>query len=221
MKRIVIALEGFSGTGKSSTAKQVAEKLSYQYIDSGAMYRAVTHLFIEKKVDLTDTKSIEACLDDCEITFDREGVVLNGHGVEGKIRTMEVNKKVSAVSAISMVRRVLVEQQQKIGEGKGVVMDGRDIGTVVFPQADLKVFMTADADIRARRRMLELQSKGIEEDIEVIKHNLLQRDQADSTREDSPLKMAEDAVEIDTSNLTMEDQVKRIVDLAKERIHEG
>ena len=221
MKRIVIALDGISGTGKSSTAKQVAEKLSYQYIDSGAMYRAVTHLFIEKKVDLADTKSIEACLDDCEITFDREGVVLNGHGVEGKIRTMEVNKKVSAVSAISMVRRVLVEQQQKIGEGKGVVMDGRDIGTVVFPQADLKVFMTADADIRARRRMLELQSKGIEEDIEVIKHNLLQRDQADSTREDSPLKMAEDAVEIDTSNLTMEDQVKRIVELAKERIHEG
>lgn len=221
MKKIVIAIDGFSGTGKSSTAKQVAKQLGYVYIDSGAMYRAVTLALIEKNIDVENHQAVKSCLDECQITFENQEVALNGIQVEDKIRTMAVNQLVSSVSAIPEVRTILVDQQRRIGEGKGVVMDGRDIGTVVFPNAELKIFMSANATVRAKRRMAELQQKGIEEDLESIKENLLSRDEADSTRADSPLKKALDAVEIDTSDITIEEQVNRIVDLAKAKIYES
>ncbi len=216
--KIVIAIDGYSGTGKSSTAKQVASRLGYHYIDSGAMYRAVTFFFLSNNIDFKKTE-IRETLKDCSITFEGTSIYLNGKCVDHEIRTMEVNQHVSEVSAISEVRSKLVEQQRKMGEKKGVVMDGRDIGTVVFPKAELKVFMTADTDIRAERRRKELEKKGMNESIEVIKANLIERDKIDSTREDSPLQMAEDAKEIDTSHLTLSEQIDKIVEMAESIIY--
>jgi len=221
MQKIVIAIDGYSGTGKSSTAKQVAERLGYHYIDSGAMYRAVTLFFLTNNVSLSDKGQIESKLDECQITFHRSSILLNGEVIDDQIRTMEVNENVSAVSTISAVRSKLVEQQQEMGKQKGVVMDGRDIGTVVFPKAELKVFMTADMDIRAERRRKELVKKGIDEDLGVVKANLKARDEVDSTREDSPLRKASDAHEIDTSHLTLNEQIDKIVEMAELIIYEG
>jgi len=219
MHKITIAIDGFSGTGKSSTAKKVAGELGYTYIDSGAMYRATTLYFLEQDVSLDDASQVEHALDTLDIRFEEGHVLLNGQDVSNEIRTMRVNEHVSAVSTIAVVRHAMVAQQQKIGKGKGIVMDGRDIGTVVFPGAELKVFMTADTRIRAERRQSELAEKGIIEELNVIENNLSQRDKIDSTRSESPLRKAEDAVEIDTSNLTFADQVHKIVSLAKEKIH--
>ena len=219
MHKITIAIDGFSGTGKSSTAKNVADELGYTYIDSGAMYRATTLYFLRQDVSLDDASQVEHALDTLDIRFEEGHVVLNGEDVTDEIRTMRVNEHVSAVSTIAMVRHAMVAQQQKIGKGKGIVMDGRDIGTVVFPHAELKVFMTAKTRIRAERRQTELAEKGIMEELNVIENNLSQRDEIDSTRSESPLRKAEDAVEIDTSNLTFADQVHKIVSLAKEKIH--
>ncbi|MEQ8581313.1 MAG: (d)CMP kinase [Marinoscillum sp.] len=219
MHKITIAIDGFSGTGKSSTAKNVADELGYTYIDSGAMYRATTLYFLRQDVSLDDASQVEHALDTLDIRFEEGHVVLNGEDVTDEIRTMRVNEHVSAVSTIAMVRHAMVAQQQKIGKGKGIVMDGRDIGTVVFPHAELKVFMTANTRIRAERRQTELAEKGIMEELNVIENNLSQRDEIDSTRSESPLRKAEDAVEIDTSNLTFADQVHKIVSLAKEKIH--
>lgn len=213
--KIVIAIDGYSGTGKSSTAKQVASRLGYNYIDSGAMYRAVTYHFLTKNIDFKKEDQLRIGLTECEISFDQSSILLNGQCIDHEIRTMAVNKNVSAVSAISEVRSKLVEQQRKMGEKKGVVMDGRDIGTIVFPDAELKVFMTAEMNIRAERRRKELVNKGINESIEEIKSNLKERDHIDSTREDSPLKMADDAKEIDTTHLTLDQQIDEIVSLAK------
>ena len=221
MKKIVIAIDGYSGTGKSSTAKQVADRLGYTYIDSGAMYRAVTYFFLQEGVDFSDDEQVMRSLKGCEITFDGPSINLNSENVDHQIRTMEVNQSVSQVSTISEVRKKLVEQQRKMGEAKGVVMDGRDIGTVVFPNAELKVFMTADMDVRAERRRKELVKKGIEEKLDTIKANLKKRDQIDSTRADSPLKKAEDAKEIDTSHLTLNQQIDKIVEMAESIIYEG
>lgn len=218
---IVIAIDGFSGTGKSSTAKQVASKLGYSYIDSGAMYRAVTHYFLTNNIDFRDESKMIDSLKDCAITFEGDSIFLNGNCVDDEIRTMKVNENVSEVSAITEVRSKLVEQQRLMGQKKGVVMDGRDIGTVVFPSAELKVFMTADMDIRAERRRIELEKKGITETSEKIKKNLIDRDHVDSTREDSPLKKADDAIEIDTSHLTLDQQIDKIVTMAKSIIYEG
>lgn len=219
MHKITIAIDGFSGTGKSSTAKKVAGELGYTYIDSGAMYRATTLYFLEQDVSLDDVSQVEHALDTLDIRFEEGHVLLNGQDVSNEIRTMRVNEHVSAVSTIAVVRHAMVAQQQKIGKGKGIVMDGRDIGTVVFPDAELKVFMTANTRIRAERRQSELAEKGIIEELNVIENNLSQRDQIDSTRSESPLRKAEDALEIDTSNLTFADQVHKIVSLAKEKIH--
>ncbi len=219
MHKITIAIDGFSGTGKSSTAKKVAGELGYTYIDSGAMYRATTLYFLEQDVSLDDASQVEHALDTLDIRFEEGHVLLNGQDVSNEIRTMRVNEHVSAVSTIAVVRHAMVAQQQKIGKGKGIVMDGRDIGTVVFPDAELKVFMTANTRIRAERRQSELAEKGIIEELNVIENNLSQRDEIDSTRSESPLRKAEDAVEIDTSNLTFADQVHKIVSLAKEKIH--
>lgn len=221
MKEIIIALDGYSGTGKSSTAKQVANRLGYTYIDSGAMYRAVTLHFINGDVDIANIDQVKGALKSCNITFVDNQTHLNGENVEGKIRSLEVSNKVSQVSAISEVRQKLVEQQRQMSVHKRVVMDGRDIGTVVFPDAELKLFMTANMEVRTERRRLQLEKKGMHESLEDIQKNLAERDRIDSTREDSPLKMADDAIEIDTSHLTLNQQIDKIVDLAEKIRYEG
>jgi len=218
LKKIVIAIDGYSACGKSSTAKQVAHQLGYTFIDSGAMYRAVTLFLLNKEVKLDNTNKIIKYLKDIEISFEGSSILLNGKNVDSEIRSKEVNENVSAVSAVSPIRRKMVDQQQEIGKEKGVVMDGRDIGTVVFPEAELKIFMTAEMTVRAQRRQKELLGKGIEDSLESIAQNLQERDHVDSTRSDSPLKMAEGAIEIDTTNITLEEQIVQIVELAKEII---
>ena len=224
MSKIVIAIDGFSGCGKSSTAKAVAKALDYTYIDSGAMYRATTLHFLNKLTVLTNPKDVKNALDSLSISFQinpanqKQETYLNGLNVEEEIRSMRVSDYVSEVSKIKEVRHELVSQQQKLGKKKGVVMDGRDIGTVVFPEAELKVFMTADLNIRAARRQKEILEKGDLVEIQKIIQNLDERDKTDSSRKESPLKKAEDAVEIDTSLLEFDDQVGRIVSLAKEKI---
>lgn len=224
MQRIVIAIDGYSGCGKSSTAKSVAKILNYTYIDSGAMYRAATLHFLNNHVTLSNPKDVEKNLENLQISFHvnpengKQETFLNGVNVEAEIRSMKVSEYVSEVSKIKEVRTALVAQQQHLGRKKGVVMDGRDISTVVFPQAELKVFMTADLKIRAERRQKELLEKGTLIELDKIIQNLSDRDKMDSTREESPLIKAEDAEEIDTSRMDFDEQVNQIVKLAKERI---
>ena len=214
MSEIIVAIDGYSGTGKSSTARQVAEQLGYTYIDSGAMYRAVTLFLLQEDVDLENLEKVTEALSSCDVAFGTEGIILNGTYVEDQIRTMEVSQLVSQVSAISEVRAKLVADQRKMSEEKAVVMDGRDIGTVVFPEAELKIFMTADVEVRVSRRKKQLMEKGIDESDEVIRDNLVKRDAIDTSRADSPLKRAEDAIEIDTSYLTLRKQIDQIVEKA-------
>lgn len=222
----MIAIDGYSGCGKSSTAKSVAKQLGYTYIDSGAMYRAATLHFLNKNVNITHTEEVEKYLKSLHITFQTNPVTheqetyLNGENVEQEIRTMRVSDYVSEVSKLKIVRKELVSQQQRMGVEKGVVMDGRDIGTVVFPDAEFKVFMTADLNIRAARRQKELQEKGTDVPLEKIVQNLAERDKIDSGRKESPLIKANDAVEVDTSHLKFDEQVNLIVELAKKKITE-
>lgn len=224
MKQIVIAIDGNSGCGKSSTAKVIAKNLKYIYIDTGAMYRAVTLFFIKHKTDLKNDQDVETALKQIDISFEynietsKNETFLNGRNVENKIREMDVSNLVSPVSEISKVRRKLVEQQRRLGEAAGVVMDGRDIGTVVFPDADLKIFMTADLEIRALRRQKELLENNTKVEIEDVIANLKNRDVIDSSRDDSPLKKADDAFVVDTSNLTFDEQVNQILGLIKEKV---
>ncbi|GGZ28772.1 cytidylate kinase [Echinicola pacifica] len=224
MKKIVVAIDGFSGCGKSSTARQVASRLGYTYIDSGAMYRAATLHFLNQFTVLTNPKEIQKALDTMEISFHhnedtgKQETYLNGLNVEKKIRSMEVSERVSDISKIREVRLELVAQQRRLGRHKGVVMDGRDIGTVVFPDAELKVFMIADIHIRAERRQKELLEKGELVELKKIVENLSTRDRIDSSRAESPLTKAGDAVEIDTSLLDFEEQVQRITDIAEQKI---
>ncbi len=224
MGKIVIAIDGYSGCGKSSTAKAVAKELGYTYIDSGAMYRAATLHFLSKKVTLSNPHEIEKALKSLKITFQinpetgKQETYLNGLNVEEEIRKMKISSKVSDVATIKEVRQELVAQQQQLGTNKAVVMDGRDIGSVVFPNAELKVFMSADLQTRAIRRQQELLERGEMVDLEEIKNNLAERDQIDSSRKESPLIKVSDAIEIDTSNLTFEDQVAQIVSQAKQII---
>lgn len=225
MKKIIIAIDGLSGCGKSTTAKSVAKALKYAYIDSGAMYRAVTLHFLKSGVDLTNAEEIRQSLKNLELDFrtledgGMQRIFLNGRDVEDEIRDMQVSELVSEVSKIKSVREKLVAIQRNLGEQCGVVMDGRDIGTVVFPSAELKVYMYADLDVRAQRRRKELLDKGSSTTFEQIARNLEERDYTDSTREESPLIKASDAVEMDTSNLTFDDQVQRILDLARDRMN--
>ncbi len=221
MKKITIAIDGYSGTGKSSTAKEVAKKLNYQYIDSGAMYRACTLYFLNHSIDLKNDQNIDGALEAINIELDANRIFLNGEDVSSEIRTMQVNDHVSSVSAILKVREAMVAQQKLIGESKGIVMDGRDIGTVVFPEAELKIFMTAEPVIRAKRRQLELRAKGIEEELATILNNLMLRDKIDSSRAESPLVKADGAVEIDTSSTSLEEQVDIIFNSAKSIIYEN
>ena len=223
MHKIIIAIDGFSSCGKSSTAKGVAAHMEYAYIDTGAMYRAVTLYFLENHISFTDQKDIQEALDNIHIEFRRNAAgqnvtYLNGLNVESKIRDLKIADKVSEVSSISAVRKNLVEQQRKMGKKKGIVMDGRDIGSVVFPDAELKVFMTAETNIRAHRRQIELAEKGNLVDLEDIIANLEKRDHIDANRADSPLVKVEDAIEIDTSHITLEEQIMVICKLAKKVI---
>ena len=220
MQDIVIAIDGHSSCGKSTLAKALAKTLGYIYVDSGAMYRAVTLYFLENQVDLQDEEAVLLALQNIEISFKNDGrgnrTFLNGKDVEDEIRQMPVSKLVSPVAAISIVRREMVRQQQAMGIKKGIVMDGRDIGTVVFPEAELKIFLTAATDIRAQRRTDELRAKGQEVDFASVKANLMERDHIDSNRADSPLKQAEDAIVLDNSYLNETEQLQRTLELVAE-----
>ncbi len=226
MKKIVIAIDGLSACGKSSTAKEVANRLGYKYIDSGAMYRAATLFFIKNYVNPNNPKEVRKAMDSIDITFvfnEKLGfseTYLNGLNVESDIRQMFVSQKVSEISAISEVRKDLVHQQRKLGRKKGVVMDGRDIGSNVFPDAELKIFMNADMTIRAERRQKELLNKGELVDLPTIEENLAQRDKMDSERKENPLIVPEDAVILSTNFLTLEEQVEYVLQLATEKMIE-
>ncbi len=216
-QKIIIALDGHSSCGKSTFAKQIARELGYAYIDTGAMYRAVTLASMEAGVfDDTDAPAperIEALLDSIRLDLkynpelQRTETYLNNRMVEDTIRSMAVSSHVSYVAAISAVRRKMVEYQRRLGEGKGVVMDGRDIGTVVFPGAEMKIFLTATLEVRAERRYKELVEKGMEANLQEVQQNLQKRDYIDSSREDSPLKQAEDALVLDNSHMTVNQQM--------------
>lgn len=218
MKKIVIALDGYSSCGKSTTAKLVAAQLGYAYIDTGAMYRAVTLYFLRHHVSLTNQKEIKEALENIDIDFHynpktgRNEVFLNGLNVEDEIRKMYISNQVSEVSVVPEVRHAMVAQQQKMGRKRGVVMDGRDIGTAVFPDAEVKIFMTADVDTRARRRQEELLEKKQLVNLDEIRENLQKRDHIDSTRKESPLRRAEDAHLLDTSHMTIDEQVEFVME---------
>ncbi len=224
MKKIVIAIDGFSSCGKSTLAKQLAKELNYVFVDSGAMYRAITLYFLRHNVDLKNEAIVENNLKNISLSFvfnEAEGksdMYLNGENVEKKIREMEVSNNVSEVSIIKAVREFAVAQQQKMGEQKGIVMDGRDIGTTVFPNAELKIFVTADADVRTQRRFLEIKDKQQNISLEEIKENLLKRDRIDSTRQISPLRQADDAIVLNNSFLTREQQLNIALNWAKEKM---
>ncbi|MBX2873706.1 MAG: (d)CMP kinase [Saprospiraceae bacterium] len=222
MKKIIIAIDGFSSCGKSTLAKALAKALNYGFVDSGAMYRAVTLFLIENRISVQNIAAIEQALNEIQIRFQAGSTgnrtYLNGVDVEDKIRSMQVSELVSPVAAIPIVRRAMVRQQQEMGTEKGIVMDGRDIGTVVFPDAELKIFVTADPEVRAHRRFLELQQKGQEVALEEVRNNLSERDHIDSTRADSPLKQAEDALVLDNTDLNQEEQLQVALDWAQERI---
>ena len=226
MKKITIAIDGYSSCGKSTMAKDLAREVGYIYIDSGAMYRAVTLYCLENGLFTPggiDTEKLEAMMPNIRISFQlnpetqRPMTYLNGENVEERIRTMEVSTRVSPVAAIPFVREALVKQQQEMGQAKGIVMDGRDIGTVVFPDAELKIFVVASAEIRAQRRYDELKAKGQEASYEEILANVKERDYIDQNREVSPLRQAEDALLLDNSNLTIEEQKQWL----KERFEEA
>lgn len=216
MKKITIAIDGFSSCGKSTMAKDLAKEIGYIYIDSGAMYRAVTLYCLENSLFNSDgsvnSEELEKHINDISVSFClneetlKPETFLNGVNVESKIRTMEVSSRVSLVAALGFVREALVKLQQEMGKSKGIVMDGRDIGTVVFPDAELKIFVTASAEIRAKRRYDELMAKGQEVSFDEILKNVEERDRIDQTRAVSPLRKADDAIVLDNSNMTVEEQ---------------
>jgi len=226
-QKITIAIDGFSSTGKSTIAKQLAKKLGYIYVDTGAMYRAVT-LYAMQQNYISDTHFTpeDLCIDLKNITlsfvFNKEvgfaEMHLNNINVETAIRTIEVSRLVSKIATVSEVRKKLVSEQQEMGKNKGIVMDGRDIGTVVFPNAELKLFMTASADKRATRRYKELLDRGDNVNYEEILHNVQERDRIDSTREDSPLTLTNDAIEFDNSDMGLKEQFERIMSLVNMRL---
>lgn len=222
-RKIIIAIDGFSSTGKSTVAKQLASALHYIYVDSGAMYRAVTLYALQNKLigdDFFNVIQLLEQLHNIQISFKYNvdkgfaEVYLNNINVENDIRTLKVSSFVSKIAEISEVRKKLVEQQQELGKNKGIVMDGRDIGTVVFPDAELKIFMTASAQTRAKRRFYELTLKGQDVSYDSVLQNVEERDFIDTNREDSPLKQTDDAILIDNSNLNIDEQFKLLLDLS-------
>lgn len=230
MKKIVIAIDGYSSCGKSTMAKDLAREVGYIYVDTGAMYRAVTLFAMHNSVfdadDNIDEARLKALLPDVKLTFKLNSetklpeVCLNGECVERDIRTLEVSQHVSPIAALPFVREKLVEQQQAMGKEKGIVMDGRDIGTVVFPDAELKIFVTASAEIRAQRRFKELEAKGMPANFDEILQNVEQRDYIDTHRETSPLRQADDALVLDNSHLTIADQKVWLMEKFNERTQE-
>ena len=217
-KQITVAVDGYSSCGKSTIAKALAKYAGYTYIDTGAMYRAVALYFIRHQISLTDTDAINDALSHISVDFQllpdgTQHVMLNGLDVESDIRTLEVGNMASQVAVIGLVRRFLVARQQKMGEHGGIVMDGRDIGTVVFPHAELKLFLTASPEVRAQRRFLELQAKGHQPVFKDVLADVNDRDYRDTHRTESPLKQADDAVIIDNSNMTREQQMTEIINL--------
>lgn len=223
MRKIIIAIDGYSACGKSTTAKEVARELGYRYIDSGAMYRAVTLYFLDHLVAFTNPREVDKALQNINLTFriNAKGVseiFLNGINVEKAIRKMRISENVSPVSTIKEVRQAMVALQRKLGKDKGVVMDGRDIGSVVFPEAELKLFLTADILVRAFRRQKELLEREDLVDIDTIIENLQKRDQIDSTRKESPLVRPNDSVDIDTTHITIDEQVDEVIRLALSKI---
>lgn len=228
MKKIIIAIDGHSSCGKSTMAKQLASALGYVYVDTGAMYRAVTlyalrHQLFDASGNIL-AEALKEQMDQIHITFrfnpdtQRPDTYLNGELVEQEIRTLEVSSHVSPVATLPFVREAMVHQQQLMGREKGIVMDGRDIGTTVFPNAELKIFVTASAEVRAQRRFLELQEKGIEGSFDEVLRNVKERDYIDSHREVSPLRQADDALLLDNSHLTREEQSRWLLDKAHEVI---
>lgn len=225
--KIIIAIDGHSSCGKSTLAKNVAKELKYGYIDTGAMYRSVTLYAIQKNMfnnKEVDQQKLEKQIQEIEISFqynpenNQNDTFLNGKNVEEQIRSMEVSGLVSKVSAIKFVREAMVDQQRKMGEKKGIVMDGRDIGSVVFPNAELKIFLTASPNVRAQRRYDELIGNGKKANFEAVKANLLERDEIDSNRKESPLIKANDALILDNSEMTREEGMKWVIDKAKKII---
>ena len=219
---ITIAIDGYSSCGKSTLAKDIAAALGYGYVDSGAMYRAVTHYFQQHDVDINDEAAVERALGQIRIGFRHVGgqnrTYLNGEDIEDHIRTLRVSNFVSEIAAVSAIRRFLVSQQKELGRDKGIVMDGRDIGTVVFPRAELKIFLTSAPYKRAERRFQELQAKGMDGSVQEVIENLQKRDRIDSTRKDSPLRKATDAVQVDNSNISRAEQAAMVLALARERM---
>ena len=212
--RINIALDGPSAAGKSTIAKRLAKKLNYVHLDTGAMYRCVAYKALSTNVDTNDEEALCKMIESTQIDMKSDGtVILDGKVITDEIRTSEISMAASCVSAFKRVRELLVEQQQKIAQNKGYIMDGRDIGTVVLPDAELKIFMTASAEARAARRHLENLSKGFESDLNQIIEDIVQRDWQDTHREHSPLRKADDAIELDTSDLTIDEVVARIEEL--------
>lgn len=228
MKKITIAIDGFSSCGKSTMAKDLAREVGYIYVDTGAMYRCVTLYALRNgmfdKDNNIDTAGLENHMAQIELSFSLNAetglpeACLNGENVEREIRSMEVSTRVSPIAALPFVRRALVEQQQRMGKEKGIVMDGRDIGTTVFPDAELKIYVTADAHVRARRRYDELKAKGMDADLDSILRNVEERDYIDSHREVSPLTKADDAIELDNSHMTLEEQKQWLLDRVNETL---
>lgn len=230
MKKTTIAIDGFSSCGKSTMAKDLAKKLGYVYVDTGAMYRAVTLYAMRNGLFNADgsvkTADLERQMNKINITFklnktaERPDTYLNNELVENDIRTLEVSNHVSQIAAVPFIREAMVAQQQRMGKDKGVVMDGRDIGTTVFPEAELKVFVTASAEVRAQRRYDELKEKGMPADFNDILKNVQERDYIDSHREVSPLRKAPDAIELDNSHMTITEQSAWLMELVKQKIEE-
>lgn len=223
MKKLIkIAIDGPAGSGKSTTARKVAKRLDYIYIDSGAMYRAVTLKAIVLKIPTNESKRIVEVAANIAIQFKQENsrtiILMDGEDVSDLIRTPEVNNQINPVAANPEVRKILVKKQQELGEDGGIVMDGRDIGTIVFPDAELKVYMRASAEQRAKRRYLEFKSKGISIDYDEVLQEVKTRDHADMTRQHGPLKIAVDATVLDTTDLSIEEQVDRVYELAMKKI---
>lgn len=229
MKKIIIAIDGYSSCGKSTMAKALARKIGYLYFDSGAMYRAVALYCMQQGFIVDgniDVERLRAAMSEIKITFTADGVtgnsltVLNGVVVENEIRSLEVSQQVSRVAALYFVRAALIDQQREMGKAKGIVMDGRDIGTTVFPEAELKIFVTASAEVRARRRYDELVARGTTPDYNDILANVVERDHLDLTREVSPLRQAEDAILLDNGEMTIEGQLEWLCEEYKKCVEE-
>ncbi len=216
-KNIIIAVDGPAGAGKSTVAKKLAEMLNFLYIDTGAMYRAITYKIVKKKIDINNEKELKKLLEETSLLYEDSILYLGGSPVGDKIRSVGINAKVSAVSGIDQVRKSMTDLQRIIGQTTSCILDGRDIGTVVFPQADIKIFLIADVSMRAKRRYKENLSKGMDATLDEIEKSIIERDSLDSGRELAPLIKADDAIEIDTSSLSVDDVVSKILNIYSEK----